>query len=76
MALLAARSQLALVDVGMAILAALSDIGKDRLYMTFSAPDRGMHAPEWISGLVVVEFRDGADRLPGIRRVAVLAGDV
>jgi len=76
MALLAARPQLALVDVGMAILAALADIGKFRLYMTFSARNRCVHTPEWISGPVVIEFRDGADRLPAIRRVAVLAGYV
>ena len=64
------------MDVGVAVLAALSDIGEDGPDVTLGARDRGVHTPEWILGLVVIEFRDGADRLPGIRRVAVLARDV
>lgn len=76
MALCAVRSQLPLVDVGVAILAVLSDIGEDWPDVTFGARDRGVHTPEGILGLVVIEFRDGADRPPGIRGVAVLARDV
>jgi hypothetical protein len=76
MALRAVRSQLALVNVGVAILAPLPNISEYGLGVTFSARDRCVHTSEWILGLVVIEFRDGADRLPGIRCVAVLAGDV
>ena len=76
MALRAVRSQLALVDVGVAILAALSNIGEYGFDVTFSTRDRCVHTSEWILRLVVIEFRDGADRLPCVRCVAVLAGDV
>lgn len=60
----------------MAILAALSDIGEYRLDVTFRACDGRMHAPQWIFRLVMVEFRNGADGLPPIRGVTVLAGYV
>ena len=76
MALLAISSQLALVDVGMAVLTALSNIGKNRPDVTLSAADAGVHAPQGIFGLVVFEFRNGADGSPGIGSVAVLAGYV
>ena len=76
MALRAPRSQLALVDVGVAILAALSNIGEYRFDVTFSARDRCVHTSQWILCLVVIEFRDSADRSPCIRCVAILAGYV
>jgi hypothetical protein len=76
MALLTTGSQLALVDVRVTILAPLSNIGEDRLDMTFSAGHGRVHPAQWILGLVVIEFRDGADRFPGVRGVAVLAGYV
>ena len=73
MALFAVCSQLALVDVGVAILAALSNAGKYRPDVTLGAGDRLMHSPQRIFGLIVVEFRNGADRPPRISGVAVLA---
>ncbi len=73
-ALLTVCTELAFVDIGMAILAALSDVGKYGPDVTFRAGDRGMHTPEWILGLVVIKFWDGADRLPCVGSVAVLAG--
>ena len=57
----------------MAVLTALSDVGEDRLDMTLGACDRCVHAPQRIFGLVVIKFRDGADRFPGVGGVAVLA---
>ena len=44
-ALLAVRSELSLVDVGVAILAALADAGKYRLDVTLGALDRLVHTP-------------------------------
>lgn len=73
-ALFTVRTQLTFVDVGMAILAALSDIGENGPDVTFRARNRGVHATEWILRLVVIEFRDGSDRLPSVCCVAVLAG--
>jgi hypothetical protein len=64
------------VDVGVAILTALSDIGEYRPDVTSGAGDGGVHAAQRIFRLVMIEFRNGADRLPCIRRVAVLAGDL
>ena len=64
------------MDVGVAILAALTDAGKYRFDMTFGAGDRLVHSAQRILRLVVIEFRNGANRLPRIRRMAVLARDI
>jgi len=61
------------VNVGVAVLTALADVGEDGLDVTFGARDRRVHAPQRILGLVVVEFGDGADRFPRVGGVAVLA---
>ena len=74
-ALLAIRAQLTLVNIGMAVLAALTDVGENHLHVTLDASDAGVHAAQRIARLVVVELRNGADRLPAIRGVAVLAWD-
>ena len=71
-ALLAVCSQLAFVDVGMAILAALSNVGKYGFDVALGASHRRMHTTQRISRLVMVEFRNGAYRLPRIGSVAVL----
>jgi len=60
----------------MAILAALPNVGEYGPDVTLGAGDGLMHAAQWIFCLVVVEFRNGADRPPRIGRVAVLAGYV
>ena len=65
---------MALVDVGVAILAALSNICKYKFDVTLGAGDRLMHAAERIFCLVVVEFRNGTDWFPCVGRMAVLAG--
>ena len=74
MALLAVCSQLALVNVGMAVLAALSNAGKYRPDVTLGAGDGLVNASQGIFGLTMVEFRNGADRSPRIGCVAILAG--
>ena len=70
---LAVRPQLALVNVGVTILATLSNISENRPDMAFSAAHRLMHAAQRILGLVVIEFRNAADWFPCGRCVAVLA---
>ena len=72
-ALLAIRAQLTLVNVGMAILAALTDIGENHLHVTLGASHGRVHAAERIARLIVIELGNGADRLPAIRSVAILA---
>jgi hypothetical protein len=74
-ALLAIRSQLALVNVGMTILATLSNVGENRPYVTLCATHRLMHAAQRKFRLVVIEFRNAADWFPCGRCVAVLAGN-
>ena len=74
-ALFTVRTQLAFVDVGMTILAALSDTFEYGPHVALSTRDGRVHPPQGIVRLVVIEFRDCADRLPSIGRVAVLAGN-
>ena len=71
--LLAIRSQLPLVNVGMAILTVLPDIGENRLDVTLGAGYRLVQAAQRILRLIVIKFRNGADRPPRIGGVAVLA---
>ena len=73
MALLAVRAKLSAVNVGMAVLAPLSYIGEHRLDVALRASHGLMHTAQRISGLIMVEFRNGTDRTPGRCRVAVLA---
>ena len=60
----------------MAILTALSDIGEYRPDVTSGARHGGVHAAQGIFRLVVIEFRNGADRSPRLCGVAVLASQV
>lgn len=70
--LLAIRSQLSLVNVGVAILANVSNVGENRPDVTLSAAHRLVHAAQRIFRQVVIEFRNSADWFPCVRRVAVL----
>jgi len=71
-ALLAVRTQRALVNVSVAVLAFRSYIGKYRLDVAGGARHRNVHAAQRILCCVVVKFRNGANWLPALRRVAVL----
>lgn len=75
-ALLAIRPQLPPVNVRMAILASLSNVGEYLLDVALSATHRRVHATQGIARPVVIEFRDGTDRSPALRGMTVLAGDV
>ncbi|MFZ0808949.1 MAG: hypothetical protein WAN03_22340 [Candidatus Sulfotelmatobacter sp.] len=61
---IALRSISAAMNVGMAILAIAANIREDRMRMTLIACHRGVQAAQRIAGLVVIEFRFFADRLP------------
>jgi len=74
-ALLAIRAQLTLVNIGVAVLAALTDVGENHLYVTLDASDATVHTAQRIARLVVVELGNCSNRLPAIRGVAVLARD-
>ena len=70
---LAIGPQLPLMDVGVTVLAALSNIAKYRLYMALSAGDGLMHAAQRVARPVVVEFWNGSNRLPPACGMTVLA---
>lgn len=75
-ALFAGGAKLTLVDIGMAVGAFLAHVCEHRLGMALGATDPLVHAAQRKSGLVVIELRNIADRLPSAQGVAVLAGDV
>ena len=64
------------MDVGVTVAALAANIGEDGLDVTLRATDALVHAAQRISCLVVIEFRNLADRTPSAKGVAVLAGDV
>jgi len=72
--LLAVGAQLALVNIGMAILAALTDVRKNHLHVTAGTGHGSVHAAQRITGLIMVELGNRPDRLPATRGMAVLAG--
>ena len=74
-ALFAVRAQLALVNVGVTILAALTDIRENHFHVTRGASHGSVHATQRIARLIMIEFRNSADWLPATRGVAVLAGN-
>jgi len=59
----------------MAVLTALTDAGEDHFDVTLGAGDGRVHAAQRIARLIVVELRNGTNRPPAIRGVAVLARD-
>lgn len=74
-ALLAVGAELSLVNVGVAILAALPHIREYGLDVALSASHRLMHAAKRIASLIVIELRNRPNRFPALGRVAVLTRD-
>lgn len=74
-ALGAVRAELTQVNVGVAIGAVLSYIGKDRTRVTLRALDSLMPAAERVLRPVVIEFNNCANRRPTFGAVAILARD-
>lgn len=64
MAFLALQSQLALVNVSVAVRALRAHIGKHQTDMALGAGDALVHRPQRISSFVVIELKDVAKRLP------------
>src|SRR5581483_12826 len=75
-ALFATRAHLAAVNVSMAVRASCADIGEDGFGVALGARNALVHAAQRITCLVVIEFRNCADRLPAYRCMTVLTGDV
>ena len=71
-ALLAIRAQLPLMNVRVAVLAALAYIGEHRLHVALRTSNGLVHASQGIARLIVIEFRNCANGLPSRRRMAVL----
>ena len=71
----AVRAHFPLVNIGVAILTILAHICEDRFYVALRALNFLVHAAQWITRFVVIEFRDGADGTPACGGVAVLAGN-
>ena len=63
------------MNVGMAVLAALTDVGENHLDVAAGAGYGSVHTAQRIACLVMVELGHGTDRFPAIRRVTVLAGN-
>ena len=76
MALLAICAKLSPMDICVTVLAPLSDTREYWFYVALRAGHRRMHPAKRIFRLVVIEFRNGANRLPRIRSVAILTGDI
>src|SRR5258706_16160152 len=71
----AVRAHFPLVNIGVAILTILAHICEDRFYVALRALNFLVHAAQWITRFIVIEFRDGADGAPACGGVAVLPGD-
>ena len=75
-ALLAIRTELAFMNIGVAVLAARTHIAEHRLHVALRASHVLVKAAQRVMGAVVIKFGNGADRLPALRSVTVLAGNV
>src|SRR5271165_4619467 len=75
-ALLATRTKLALVNIGVAVGASLTYVGEDRLDVALGASYTLVHAAERVPRLAVIKLRDVADWFPCAEGVAILAGDI
>lgn len=74
-ALLAICAELASVNIGVAVGAFRADVLKIQVGMALRACHSGVFPAKGIPGLIVVKFRDAADRFPAGGRVAVFARD-
>jgi hypothetical protein len=76
MAILAAGTKLAAVDVGMAIRTFIAHVLEDRADVTAGARHITMHTTKCVTGFfVMVEIGPRANRFPASSRVASLASD-
>lgn len=68
-------AELAAMYVGMAVGAMGTYVLEDQTGMALGTGDFLVHAAQWVAGVVMIEFRIRADRLPTCVAVALLAGD-
>lgn len=76
MTLLALRSHLAAVNVGVTIGALVSHIGKNQACVALGTRNILMESAQWVTGLIVIKFGNITDWFPSRERMAVLARDV
>ena len=76
MAVLAARSELAAVNIGVAIRAFRAGVAEHQVGVALAAGDSFVHAAQGKLRLVMIKFGNVANRLPGGEGVAVLAGEI
>jgi hypothetical protein len=62
--------------IRVAILATQPHIAEHRLDVALRTGNRLVHPQERISGLIVIEFRNGSYRFPPARCMTVLTGNV
>jgi len=74
-ALLAIRAQFALVNVSVAVLAAQAHVAEHRLHVALRTRHILVQSAQRVMGLVVIEFRNRANRLPALCGVTVLTGN-
>jgi hypothetical protein len=74
-ALRAVRPHFPLVNIGVTILAILPHVGEYRLCVALRARHFLVQSAQRILGLIVVEFRNGADGAPSGGAMAILAGN-
>jgi len=75
-ALLALRSKLPAVNIGVAVRAFGADLRKDQAYMALRAGNLLMKSAKGVGGLVVVKLRNAAEGLPSREGMAVFTRDV
>ena len=75
MALCAIRAHLSLMDVGVAVLAILSDVCENRFHMALRALHFFVHAAERVFCLGVIKFGNGPNRPPSRGGVTILTGN-
>ena len=72
MALFALQSQLALVNVSVAVRAFSAHIGEDQTDVALTACNPLVHRPQRVSSFVVIELKDVAKRFPRRQSMAIL----
>ena len=75
MALRAIRTQLALMNIRVAVLALVTYVIEHELYVARRTGNTDVHSAQRILCLIVIEFRNGANGLPTLGRMAIRAGD-
>ena len=75
-AALAGRAHIAVMNIGMAVIASRTGVGKDGLRVALGAAHLFVHAKQRVTGFQVVEFGNCPDRLPSKDGVAVLTCNV